>query len=295
MKTRPREYPKLPPAVDAPLSTFTTQSGIKTAYYADTSAEGPPLVLIHSINAAPSAYEIKPLFEFYQGKRPVYALELPGFGQSDRSRRRYSPQLFAQTITDFLTQVVGEPADVLALSLSCEFAAIAAKNSPDNVASLVFVSPTGLSKVDVAALIPGKFIHGLLTIPLLDEALFDRLTRQGTIRYYLDQSFVGDAPDDFIDYAFTSAHQPDARHAPLYFLSGQLFSARVADDVYTKLTVPVLMIYDEDPNVNFERLPALLAANANWQAERLTPSLGLPHWEILDRTTPLLDGFWQRA
>ncbi len=289
-----REFPPLPPAVAAPISTFTTQSGIKTAYYADTSGEGTPLVLIHSINAAPSAYEVKPLFEYYQGKRPVYALELPGFGQSDRTRRRYSPQLFADTIRDFLANVVGAPAHVLALSLSSEFIAIAANAEPDRFASLVVVSPTGFSKVDVASFIPGKLIYGFVSLPLLDEGLFDLLTRRGTVSFYLDQSFVsGDAPADFIDYAYTTAQQKNARHAPLYFLSGQLFSADVAGDVYAALETPTLMIYDEDPNVSFERLPALLEANPNWRAERLQPSRGLPHWEKLEETVALLEDFWQ--
>ena len=47
-------------------------------------ASAPPLLLIHSINAAGSAYEIKPLFEHYRRSRTVYALELPGFGHSER-------------------------------------------------------------------------------------------------------------------------------------------------------------------------------------------------------------------
>jgi pimeloyl-ACP methyl ester carboxylesterase len=49
-----------------------------------------PLLLIHSVNAAASAYEVRPLFDHYRGRRPVYALDLPGFGQSDRSDRLYS-------------------------------------------------------------------------------------------------------------------------------------------------------------------------------------------------------------
>ena len=38
-----------------------------------------PLLLLHSINASASAYEVKPLFEHYRQQRPVYAPDLPGF------------------------------------------------------------------------------------------------------------------------------------------------------------------------------------------------------------------------
>lgn len=286
-----RQYPPLKPAVDAPRETATL-ADVAVSYYADTTGTGRPLLLLHSINAAPSVYEVKPLFEHYQGKRPVYAPDLPGFGFSNRDPRRYSPELYAQTITEMLRDVIGEPADVVALSLGSEFAAIAALENPDLFHSLTVISPTGFSEIDVAAFIPGQTIHKFLTIPLLDQGLFDLLTRRGTVAYYLGQSFVGEPPQDFIDYAYTTAHQRGARHAPLYFLSGQLFSGGVAESVYAKLTVPVLMIYDEDPNVNFARLPKLLQANDAWRAEKLIPSRGLPHWERLDDTVALLETFW---
>ena len=59
-------------------------------------------MLIHSINATASAYEMKALFEAYRGTRPVFAIELPGFGSSERSKRIYSPQLYQDTIVEFL-------------------------------------------------------------------------------------------------------------------------------------------------------------------------------------------------
>lgn len=59
-------------------------------------AEDRPLLLIHSVNAAASAFEVKPLFDYYRSRRPVYAIDLPGFGLSDRSDRCYS----VRTMTD---------------------------------------------------------------------------------------------------------------------------------------------------------------------------------------------------
>ena len=73
----PRMVP-LTLALDADLRDLGTSFG-RLAYYAAGPAEGTPLLLVHSINAAASAYEVKPLFEHYAAIRPVYAIELHFF------------------------------------------------------------------------------------------------------------------------------------------------------------------------------------------------------------------------
>ncbi len=74
----------------------------RLTYYAagprSRKANGRRLLLIHSINAAGSAYEIKPLYEHYRQSRTVYALELPGFGHSERCKRKYSVRMMTDAI-----------------------------------------------------------------------------------------------------------------------------------------------------------------------------------------------------
>ena len=281
-------------AVTAPRYDHLTRDGIRVSYYADGPGHGRPLVLIHAINAAPSAFELKPLFEHYRSQRRVYALELPGFGFSERSDRCYSPTLFSETIADFVSRAIGEPVDALALSLGSEFTAGAALRAPDLFATLTFISPTGFSRRNL----PNgqgkvaRWAHKVLSVPLWGSALFRLLGTRPSIRYYMKKSFVGRVPDEYIEYAYATAHQPGAHHAPLYFLSGQLFTHAARDALYGKLTQPVLVIRDRDPYVAFDRLPALIAERANWQEELVAPSLGLPHWERLAETTAVLDRFW---
>ena len=74
----------------------------------------------------------------------MYALELPGFGFSNRADRVYTPELFTGAVLEFLQTQVGRAADVVALSLSSEFAARAARQAPERFRSLTFISPTGL-------------------------------------------------------------------------------------------------------------------------------------------------------
>jgi len=286
-------------ALDADHLEVVTPNAGRLGYYADLSGKGTPLVLLHSINAASSAFEMKPIFDHYRGKRPVYVLDLPGFGFSDRSDRLYDPRLYQDAIVEFLREVVVKPADVVALSLSNEFAALAAVHSPDLIHSLVMISPTGFKppqtdRISQRARQRGtknKLYTGL-AVPLWNRPFYDLISSRPSIQYFLGQNFEGYVPPSFVDYAYVTSHQPGAQFAPTYFLSGKLFTPAVRTTVYKVLEQPVLVLYDQDPNTNFEMLPGLLQEKESWQAVRVSPTKGLPHWEQPEKTFKALEDFW---
>ncbi|MBZ0280142.1 MAG: alpha/beta fold hydrolase [Anaerolineae bacterium] len=288
-------------AVDAERRAFLSSEAGLLSYYVDRRKPGRPLVLLHSINAAASAYEMRPLFEHYRELRPVYALDLPGFGFSERSEREYSPRLYIQAVLDFLMSEVGQPADVIALSLGGEFAAHAALARPDLFRSLTMISPTGFTKrehqesvqwVSQKGLSQG--LHGLFAFPLWSQAFYDLLATRSSIRYFLQMNFEDTVDKGLEDYAYATSHQPGARHAPLYFISGNLFTANIYEAVYKRLETPTLVIYDRDPNVRFDLLENILHEGEDWNAARIAPTLGLPQFEQLPHTTRAIDQFWAR-
>jgi pimeloyl-ACP methyl ester carboxylesterase len=268
----------------------------RLSYYA-APGEGRPLVLIHSVNAAASSYEMKPLFEHYRGLRPVYALDLPGYGFSERSPREYTPELFSAAIGEFLQTQIEQPADIVALSLSAEFAARTALEKPGLILSLALISPAGMTRRGSASQQAGQAgtserLHRIFANPLWGQALFDLIATRSSIRYFLKRSFVGTVPEDFVDYDYATSHQPGAEHVPLYFISGALFTSNAIESLYKKVTQPCLVIYDQDGYTNFEGLPALLESSPNWQARRIAPTRGLPQFERLEDTVKTLDAFW---
>ncbi len=285
-------------ALAAPRHIFLSEQAGQVSYYADATASGRPLVLVHSVNAAAGAHEMRPLFDYFKNTRPVYALDLPGYGFSNRDSRHYSPDLYAGVLADFLRTVVREPADVVALSLGSEFAARAAQIEPTLVASLVLISPSGFSRKSgvvqglVSSRAVGGVTHATLALPVVSQALFDAITTESSIKYYLRKSFVDEVPASLISQAYAAAHQPGAKHAPLYFLSGLLFTPDAYEALYPGVTQPVLVLYDDDPYVNFDMLPDFVAAHPNWQARRITPTLGLPHWEKPADTVETMEHFW---
>lgn len=281
----------LPPALDAGRERFGGGFAGNLHAYVDRSGEGVPLVLLHSINAAASAYEVRPLFEHFRGRRPVYALELPGFGFSERANRPYTARVYTNAIIDLLETQLDGPADLLALSLSSEFAARAALERPARVRSLALLSPTGLGP-DSSRTGPNERVYRLLSFPLWSQALYDLLVTRSSIRYFLRQSFYGEPDDGLVAYSYRTAHQPGARFAPLAFISGKLFSPDIRRAVYEKLTQPVLVLYDQDAYTRFDALPDLLMQHDNWQAQRIIPTRGLPHFDQPEQTFRALEAFW---
>src|SRR3954453_19995098 len=91
----------LPPAVSGERREAKGRAG-RLSYY--VAGEGAPLLLVHSINAAASAYEVRPIYEAMNTTRRAYAVDLPGFGFSDRSDR----ELYVAAIRDMLDVIAAD-------------------------------------------------------------------------------------------------------------------------------------------------------------------------------------------
>lgn len=290
----------LEPALSAPLHTVSTATAGRISFYADPGPEATtatdyrarPLLLLHSINAVPSAMEVKPLFDHYRDQRPVYAPDLPGFGLSERADLAYSPELYADALIELIDEIANQPIDVVALSTTAEFVAGAALAAPDKFASLTLISPTGLGERNPVSPATSERLHRFFTLPGLGTGLYRLLTTRASIRYFLAMAFTGDPPAELIDYACMTGRQAGATYAPYCFLSGKLFTAGACEKLYRNLPVRTLILFDQDPNVSFEKLPALLAHNPLVSAVRIAPTQGLPHWEKPAETTAALEAFW---
>ena len=282
----------LTPALDAEQFAFPLNGGLTLRGYRGEVTEGTPLVLLHSINAAPSAMEMRPLFEHYRDKRPVWAPDLPGFGLSDRPNIPYSSNMYARWLAEWLESLEA-PADVVALSLTGEFMARAILEQGVAVRSLTLISPTGMGVRTPPVAPNGSRIDRLLGSRWVGRPLFTLLTSKPSIRWFLGQAFVGATPEHMVRYALETASQPGAHHAPLKFLTFSLFTEQAVSRLYSRLKLPCLVLYDRDPNIGFERLSELTDVHSQWAAKQLSPSLGLPHWELTAETIEALEDFWK--
>ncbi len=279
-------------ALDGELKSFESAAGTVAYYVAGPSAAGvratTPMVFVHSINAAPSSAEVRPLFEHYASSRRVYAIDLPGFGFSDRRDIAYSPQLYRDVINQFVAGVVGGPVDAVALSLSAEFLAQAATARGGLYRALILLSPTGMSRQS-ESIQPSEALHRFLRVPIWSRPLFDLLTSRPSSRLFLSLSQRKGFDRDLSDYAYITSHQPGAEHAPFHFLAGKLFTPGIFD-VYRALDKPVLMLYGDGPTAQYHRVDEL-RRRPNWRVHHLKGCGELAHFDSPDAVIAQIDAF----
>lgn len=245
------------------------------------------MLLVHSVNAAASAYEIRPVFEHHRVRRPVQAFDLPGFGLSERGPRQYTARLMTDAVLtvaeDLRRRHGGSRLDLLGLSLGSEFVARAAVEQPEWFRSLTLVSPTGLNGRKRFYGPPGSNREVWLSRTLLVErpwapTLFRWLTEPWVVRYFLERTFGGKTIDEGLwRYSVLTAAQPGALHAPLAFLSATLFSADV-NRLYESLTLPVWMVHGDRGDFQDYRGESTVIGRPNWSFRTMQTG-ALPYFE----------------
>ncbi|HEY3331070.1 MAG TPA: alpha/beta fold hydrolase [Capsulimonadaceae bacterium] len=195
-------------------------------FYTKQGSGKPPIVLLHGVYAGASVYEWRKNFDALGEHFTVYALDWLGFGLSDKPKIQYTGALYVEMLLDFLREVVGEPAAVVASSLGAAYAIDAAAKSPHLVSDLVLIEPTGLThlareadecKMGGVANQVGNLVLGTSVYNGVASVMFLRNYLQNQV--YFDPSFV---TDEMIEHYSTATHQYGSQYAPLCFISGQL-------------------------------------------------------------------------
>jgi pimeloyl-ACP methyl ester carboxylesterase len=185
------------------------------------ASDAPPLVVFHAPEVGASSYEMRHIVEGLAKQYRVYALDLLGFGLSNHPKIEYTAQIYVLLYEDFLRDVVGKPAVLVASGLSCNYCAVIAQRTPELCSRLVFFSPLALSKEEqstrwYARLIGGRF-PGFL--------LYTCLTVRWSLRLILARQHMQtyqQITTDELSYASAVAHQLGAHHAAMAYLAGKL-------------------------------------------------------------------------
>lgn len=219
---------------------FIPWRGQRFARY--SAGSGQPVLLIHSINAAASAFEMRMPFADLQHSYAVHALDLLGYGASDRPARRYSAEDYVDQILT-ATATLAAPTVLVASSLGAAYAILAAARRPELVRGLVLVCPTGIERL---AKRPGPVAEGVYRVLRgpAGRAFFAALTSRGGVRLFLKSQAYHSAAaitPTVVEGFYRTCRAPGAHYAPICFLTGLLnCQVRAA---FAGLKLPTLIVW----------------------------------------------------
>ena len=245
--SRPSTKPRLPnwisPAIFA-TRIFCTSRG-QLVYH--ESGQGGPLVFLHGVYVGASSYEWSKVYPHFAETHEVLAVDMLGFGKSERPDAPLSATDHVQALVEFIrAKSGGERASIVASGFGAGFATILAAQHPDLVERLILLMPVGRVEFGRRRL-PERF--GLFSrAPFVKRAFYRRyLSTRIQIRAWLKNfAFVDPEKiaDETIEVLSNCAQQFGAERSIFQWLSRQFdfdLEKRLAE-----LPQPVTLIWGEN-------------------------------------------------
>jgi pimeloyl-ACP methyl ester carboxylesterase len=270
-------------------------------FYKTSGAEnsGRPLVFIHGVGAGSSSFMWRKNFDDLAKDFRVYALDLLGFGFSDKpAGASYSADLYVELITNFIREVSGFPANVIASSLGAAYAIRVADEHPELIDSMILNGPTGSDTLNRRPGMAGAAFYGLLQSPVLGTSFYNVMASERSIRDYARANLFYDhrrVTDRLVANLYATSHQPGAQHAIAAFLSGYLNTDTRSP--FSRLTQRTILVWGkQDSTTPVERGVSLQELNSRAKLEVFDYCRMMPEQEQPEKFNGLVrDTFLARS
>lgn len=225
-----------------PHSTHTT-----------TRPNAAPLLLLHGFGSALTQWQENLLPLSQAGS--VYAMDLIGFGVSEKASTTYKVGLWVEQVYEFWRTFVGQPIVLVGHSLGALVALSAAVAHPEMVDRLVLITlPAARQELLPAWLQPIiAAVEGLFTTPLLVRPLFQIILRPNVIRSVLQKVYVNQerVTEALIEGFLTPGLDRGASRAfcRLAQARTQTDFSRATKDLLQEAQAPILLLWGEQDQV----------------------------------------------
>ncbi|MEF8828774.1 MAG: alpha/beta hydrolase [Haloarcula sp.] len=206
-----------------------------------TGGEGPPMVFLHGIGLDAATVSWRHALPALAAERTVYALDLPGHGDSDKPDRAYTTDYYLETVAEFIDALgITEPA-LAGLSMG---GAIALGHTLDGgpVERLVLVDSYGLG----ADAYWRTAASGVLQTPILGNMLWQGVgSSQPAIRSSLRSMGSGEPPQQLVEDVDSAVDRRTVRAMRRWQRSEFQWSGFRTDysDRLDEIDVPTMLIH----------------------------------------------------
>ncbi|ASQ90026.1 alpha/beta hydrolase [Prosthecochloris sp. GSB1] len=143
-------------------------SRIRYRTFGDASSKKTPLLFIHGYGGMLEHWDLN--IQAVGNDRPKFAMDLIGFGGSEKPNVRYCLELFAKQIESFLKHMALDRIIIVGHSMGGASGLFFAHTNPGAVEGLILANPSGLfgDTMDPMA----KAFFGLIASPVIGEFMF---------------------------------------------------------------------------------------------------------------------------
>jgi len=256
---------------------------------------GSPVMLVHGIHAGASSLEWRHTVPALAERHTVVALDLLGFGRSDRPALRYTPGLYQALLGDVVARVVREPCTVVASGLSAALLIALAARDPRLLAALVLVAPTGVAHErtsDTGSATARMLLHA----PIVGNTVYNGITSPVSMRRQLERMYADDrlVTPELVEQYVRAARQPGGKHAFAAYMSGKLaVDVRAA---LRRVRQPTLLLWGNLARQNsVENAHAFRVLKRDLEWTLIQEAGDLPHDERPTEVNAALRSFVERA
>ena len=259
------------------FSTHALQSSRgQMIYHESGSGLGPTLVFIHDLEVGASSYEWSKIYTAFADGHRVLAVDLIGFGESDRPKYRLSGEDYAASLAEFLDVVCGgnehgrQPIVVVASGMGGAFATLLAARRPEVVSRLILWMPTGSASAP-------WYLNLATRLPTVNRFVYrNLLARRSALRRRLAVQSLGlphpEISPDAVEVRALCAQQYQAEFAIYHWLQGRLDVD--LDAALLNVKVPVTLLWPERISPPSDQQAVKLAAKHRLCSLRRLPGTG---------------------
>ena len=263
----------------------------------EKSSERPPLLLVHGFGASTDHWRKN--IEGLQKDFSVWAIDLLGFGRSAKPELTYSGNLWRDQLSDFITEVIGEPAVLAGNSLGGYASLCVAAQRHDNCCGLILLNSAGpftetepKAKVNPLKKAMGKVTRSILLQPWASFLLFQYTRRRSIIRKTLEKVYLD--PSAVTDRLVEEIYAPSCDKGAVKVFASVFKSPQgeKVDVLLTQLTRPLLIIWGEgDPWMNARERGAKFRQYYPQLTEHYIKAGHCPHDEAPQEVNELISGW----
>jgi pimeloyl-ACP methyl ester carboxylesterase len=188
----------------SPRCRRVTAGGIEGFYLEAGPVDGPPIVMLHGLGATSTSF-LPTMWDLARDHH-VFAVDLPGFGESDKPVRPLHAAYFARWVVAFMDALGIPRADLLGNSMGGRVAIEVALRAPERVRKLVLLTPSlAWRRFRVAARIVRLLRPelGVLPLPMLHAIVLLSIRRMFAHPERVPAPAMNGAADEFVRYFAT--------------------------------------------------------------------------------------------